>query len=148
METMNARDFMRTMENLINSPNQKLIGDANGGFVYADTSKPELMYAAREISKANRKTQETLNRLETLKQAINDRYGINSTIFQIEKVIFHEPATIVYWADGTKTVVKAENEDFDPEKGLAMAITKKVFGNKGSYFNQIRKWTEKYYEDK
>lgn len=136
MENMNARDFMDAMENLINSPNQRLIGDMNGGFVYADKTNPELMYAATQISKANRKTQEVFERLEALKSA-----------FAIKKVIFNEPATIVFWVDGTKTVVKAENEDFDPEKGLAMAIAKKVYGNKGSYFNQIRKWVNTYYEE-
>ena len=40
-------------------------------------------------------------------------------------VIFNDPATIVFWSDGTKTVVKAHNEPFNPEKGLAMAIVKK-----------------------
>ena len=61
----------------------------------------------------------------------------------IEKVIFNDPATIVFWKDGTKTVVKATNEKYDPEKGLAMAITKKVYGNKGSYFNEVKKWVDK-----
>jgi len=63
----------------------------------------------------------------------------------IVKVIFNPPATIVFWDDNTKTVVKTQNgEPFDPEKGLAMAIAKKHFGNEGNYFNQISKWTEKY----
>ena len=48
------------------------------------------------------------------------------------KVIFNDPATIVMWDDGTKTVVKCEGEKFDPEKGLAMAITKKALDNKGN----------------
>ena len=60
--------------------------------------------------------------------------------FAIENVIFNNPATIVFWDDGTKTVVKAENEPFDPEKGLAMALAKKVFGNQGSYYNEFKKW--------
>lgn len=63
----------------------------------------------------------------------------------IKKVIFNEPATIVLWEDGTKTVVKCENEKFDPEKGLAMAITKKVLGNNGHYFETIKKWTRDWY---
>ena len=63
--------------------------------------------------------------------------------FEIDRVIFNDPATIVLWKDGTKTVVKAENEAFDPEKGLAMAITKKALGNKGSYFETIKKWIPK-----
>jgi hypothetical protein len=61
----------------------------------------------------------------------------------ISKVVFNDPATIVFWADGTKTVVKAVDEPFDKEKGLAMAICKKIFGNKGNYFNVIKEWTEK-----
>ena len=40
----------------------------------------------------------------------------------IKKVIFNDPATIVFWNDGAKTVVQARGEAFDPEKGLAMAI--------------------------
>ena len=59
---------------------------------------------------------------------------------KIEKVIFNDPATIVFWKDGTKTVVKASNEEFDPEKGLAMAIAKKALGNNGNYFNEFKKW--------
>lgn len=49
--------------------------------------------------------------------------------FTIKKVIFNDPATIVFWADGTKTVVKCADFDiWDPEKGLAMAICKRVYG--------------------
>lgn len=58
----------------------------------------------------------------------------------ILNVIFNDPATIVFWSDGTKTVVKAKNEPFDPEKGLAMAISKKSLGNKGNYFNAFKEW--------
>ena len=49
----------------------------------------------------------------------------------IRKVIFNDPATIVLWSDGTKTVVKCGPEDsYDMEKGLAMAIVKKMTGLK------------------
>ena len=60
---------------------------------------------------------------------------------EIKDVIFNEPATIILWADGTKTVVKCqEGEGYDPEKGLAMAISKKVLGNKGNYYEVFKKW--------
>ena len=63
---------------------------------------------------------------------------------KIKNVIFNKPATIVFWADGTKTVVKCEHEDFDPEKGLAMAIVKKVMADNHSYYNEIfKKWLPK-----
>lgn len=42
----------------------------------------------------------------------------------IEKVIFNPPATIVFWKDGSKTVVKAQGDVFNPETGLAMAISR------------------------
>ena len=59
----------------------------------------------------------------------------------IQKVIFNPPATIVFWSDKTKTVVKAQGGDiFDPEKGLAMAISKKALGNEGNYCNVFKKW--------
>lgn len=58
----------------------------------------------------------------------------------IKKVGFYDPVTVVFWEDGTKTVVKAEDEEFDKEKGLAMAIAKKYFGNTGSYWNVFKKW--------
>lgn len=52
----------------------------------------------------------------------------------IKKVIFNKPATIVYWSDGTKTVVKCgEHDEWDEEKGLAMAISKKLIGLKEFY---------------
>ena len=62
---------------------------------------------------------------------------------QIKNVVFNPPATIVFWADNSKTVVKAENETFDPEKGLAMAIAKKALGNKGNYYETFKKWLPK-----
>lgn len=60
---------------------------------------------------------------------------------EIENVIFNPPATVVFWNDGTKTVVKCGDMDlYSRETGLAMCIAKKVYGNKGSYFNEFKKW--------
>lgn len=58
----------------------------------------------------------------------------------IKNVIFNDPATIIFWTDGTKTVVKAQDEAYDPEKGMAMAIAKKALGNQGNYCNVFKKW--------
>lgn len=61
--------------------------------------------------------------------------------FGIKKVIFNDPATIVIRSDDAKTVVKTQNgEKYDPEKGFAMAISKKCFGNTGRYYNIFKKW--------
>ena len=65
----------------------------------------------------------------------------------IEKVIFNDPATIVYWKDGTKTVVKCQDGDvYDKEKGLAMCVTKKFFGNKGNFNKVFNKFIGEDYE--
>ena len=78
---------------------------------------------------------------------INNAYGMMSVPINnvfLKKVIYNDPATIAFWSDGTKTVVKAQPGDiFDPEKGLAMAIAKKACGNKGNYYNGFKKWLPK-----
>jgi hypothetical protein len=49
---------------------------------------------------------------------------------KVTKVIYHNPATIVFWSDGTKTVVKCGKDDtYDKEKGFYIACAKKLFGN-------------------
>lgn len=79
------------------------------------------------------------NDVETIKTLYNKIYKLEQKY--IKNVIFNDPATIVFWNDGTKTVVKVtDNETFDPEKGLAMAIAKGYFGNHGNYYNEFKKW--------
>ena len=72
----------------------------------------------------------------TIKEKLNIAFGCH-----IEKVIFNPKATIVFWSDRTKTIVKLDKDDErDDEKGLAMAISKKFLGNKSNYYNEFRKW--------
>ena len=62
-------------------------------------------------------------------------------IWSVEKVIFNDPATVVYWNDGTRTVVKCQPEDtFDCEKGFLLACCKKMFGNTGRYNNILAEY--------
>ena len=85
-------------------------------------------------------------------------YGVNHPInthihfeneknMKIKNVIFRNPATIVMWEDGTKTIVKCgEGDSYDPEKGLAMAVTKKALGtnkSQSNYCNILKKWLPK-----
>lgn len=82
--------------------------------------------------------------------------------YGIERVIFNNPATIVYWDDGTKTVVYCQDnmgkvkktvdgvetevlkpqkaETYSEEIGLAMALVKKHYGNVSNYNNIFRKF--------
>ena len=77
---------------------------------------------------------------DALKATINERFGTGLAVSpyqkamsKIKNVIFNDPATIVFWSDDT----------FDPEKGLAMAISKYFFDNAG-YFNDVfKKWIPK-----
>ena len=73
-------------------------------------------------------------------------YGVDLSrhVPQIKDVKFECPATIVFWADGTKTVVRAQGEAYDPEKGLAMAISRKVMGNKRDYYHVFLKCLKKF----
>lgn len=59
----------------------------------------------------------------------------------ISRVIFNAPATIILWADGTKTVSKTYCDDaFDPEKGFAVACAKKLLGNGDAFRLKFAKW--------
>lgn len=84
-------------------------------------------------------TRATIKNGSYIKEPSPKQKAMNS----ITKVIFNNPVTIVLWSDGTKTVVKCdERDEFDPEKGLAMAICKKHFG--GGFYNDIfKKWIPK-----
>lgn len=62
--------------------------------------------------------------------------------FDIDKIIVSGPATIVFWTDGTKSVVKCQYEDderFDLEKAIAMCFARKALGNENKYHKHIRK---------
>lgn len=102
-------------------------------FVYND---PHAVYLS--TGRNNGKT-------KMLKEMLNSMYGTNAfkfDKFEIKKVIFSGPCTIVFWEDGTKTMVRQQNGDgaMDPEKGLAMAIAKRALGDKGNYNNTFKRW--------
>ena len=93
-----------------------------------------------------------------IKREHSSFYGVNHPInthihfeneknMKIKNVIFNNPATIVMWEDGTKTIVKCgEGDAYDPEKGLAMAIVKKALGtnkSQSNYCNILKKWLPK-----
>lgn len=104
--------------------------DSRGNFCFENNlSDKEICYVKNDI--------------ETFKTALNSVYGIVNSKPKIKKVIFNDPATIIFWNDGTKTVVKANDESFDPEKGMAMAISKKMLGNEGRYYETFKKWLPK-----
>jgi hypothetical protein len=59
---------------------------------------------------------------------IDSDFVVNS--FYIDKVIYNDPATIVIWSDGTKTVSKTHAGDvYSPEVGLVLCVLKKLSGS-------------------
>lgn len=83
------------------------------------------------------------------KEQIRDRQKL-----EIVDVIFNGPATIVFWRDGTKTVVKCTKGDtFSEDTGVALCIAKKMMGDsfhrvlkdavKKGRMNKIEQWRKK-----
>ena len=63
----------------------------------------------------------------------------------VKQVYFNaaKGTTTICWADGTKTTVRcAQGEVFDKEKGMAMAIAKRYFGNRGAYNKLFQRYCE------
>ena len=83
--------------------------------------------------------------IPSAKQILNlYKYYNQLCTLEIKKVLYKNPATIVFWEDGSKTAVVCHKKDaYDPEKGLAMAILKKMNGNTGSYYKVFKKWLPK-----
>lgn len=79
-----------------------------------------------------------------MEEAAKKKEETTMTAASIKNVIFNPPATIVFWTDGSKTVVKCNaKEEFDPEKGMAMAIAKRCTNNSDDFYKEIKKWVEK-----
>ena len=53
----------------------------------------------------------------------------NMMKYGVKEIIYHDAATIVYWTDGTKTVVKCnENDEYSEYAGFVAAVAKKMYG--------------------
>ena len=131
--------FWINKKNLVleNDEKKVLIGDPKTGYAYV---------TPKEVAEINKEIIEDFQDKLTKMLLYSEHSNImlrNKSV-EITKVIFNNPATIVFWSDGKKTVVKcACDEAFDEEKGLAMAISKRVLGNHGNYYNEFKKWLPK-----
>ena len=89
----------------------------------------------------NEKENKTMNKETRTFTAEEYGFAWNNTKLKIKKVIFNNPTTIVFWADGTKTVAKAHGDDkFDKEVGLTVCIAKKALGNRSNFDKVFKKW--------
>lgn len=121
----------------------------NGDWVYYDgpdvpSNYPPIRFIASVDTKADPETEKA--REEFFKRAALCNI-LNNDISKpkmthgcpgIKKVIFNDPATIVLWDDGTKTVVKCSLGDTYSEwSGLAFCICKKLMGDE---FHKVFKY--------
>ena len=91
------------------------------------------------ITQAHR--EKILEDLQRKKESKAKAILAHSRPLYIKDVKFNGPATIIFWSDDTKTVVKCQgDEEIDHEKGIAMAVAKKVFGNESNYNNEFKRW--------
>ena len=118
-------------------------GDISGGFIES-LEALELVEPNAGICEKEELRKEILSKMATINVAeTTNFYSLN-----VSKIIFNPPATIVFWEDGTKTVVKCAAEDeFNEYCGFLAALGKKVYENN----NQIKKLFDKkaeWYENK
>lgn len=75
-----------------------------------------------------RKDRENVGKNMTLNELGISRRN-NMMKYGVKEIIYHDAATIVYWTDGTKTVVKCnENDVYSEYAGFAAAVAKKMYG--------------------
>lgn len=77
--------------------------------------------------------------------AFFDALFCGRTPYRPSRIIRNKDNLVVFWKDGTKTVVKPHNEGYDPEKGLGMALARKLWGRAGTlrYIDSIENQNER-----
>lgn len=141
----------------------------NGDWVYYDgpdvpSNYPQIRFIASVDTKADPETEkarEEFFKRAALRNILNPVYGMtgassdksksNNDISKpkmthgcpgIKKVIFNDPATIVLWDDGTKTVVKcSEGDTYSEWSGLAFCICKKLMGDE--FHKVFKHWCDR-----
>lgn len=76
-----------------------------------------------------------------LSDIVGEYKNLISYYLKVKKIIFNPPATVVIWGDDTKTVVKcSEDDEFDPETGVAMCYMKKIYGSRHAFSKMVEKY--------
>lgn len=118
---------------------------SSADYVRLDGHKPHFndlsvteRYELWKVLDDSRKQYEKLEKDETLKSIQERNKDLRGRIVDVK---FSGNRTIVFFRDGTKTIVKCQEGDtFDKEKGLAMACMKKLFENTNIFNEVMRKW--------
>ena len=121
----------------------------NGDWVYYDgpdvpSNYPLIRFIASVDTKADPETEKSSRRVLYKSKSNNDisKPKMTHGCPGIKKVIFNDPATIVLWDDGTKTVVKCSLGDTYSEwSGLAFCICKKLMGDE--FHKVFKHWCDR-----
>lgn len=98
------------------------------------------MLTLEETRKLAFEVLENAKKMQSMGYGSDLKIEFSAAIPDIEEVIYHDPATIVYWKDGDKTVVKRSKDDaFSQTTGLALCIVKKIYGEK-EYRQILKQW--------
>ena len=82
----------------------------------------------------------TYNKLSMILEKEKDKEMGKAKNLEPTKIIYSYPATIVFWNDGTKTVVKCSDHDYwDNYHGFCAALAKKMFGTNSHLKKMIEK---------
>ena len=144
--TPNGIAFGRIKERAITPPDMTaLVKDMPwcAGFACKPTEFQAFIEAWRKDPARTRKQLAALNHaLEQSKARTAPKPLVNGNL-EIKNVIFNDPATIVFWSDGSKTVVQCQPGDtYSKETGLALAIAKRACGNTPRYNKIFKKWVK------
>lgn len=87
-------------------------------------SKPVFQRMLNECSKARKNVHDYMQKDIEFTAGLHRRFR-----FAPKEIIYNDTATIVYWTDGTKTVVKCnENDEYSEYAGFVAAVAKKMYG--------------------
>lgn len=119
---------IRTLENALKKKYPTLSGDALSDIVNE--------YLAEGCVSGDTLDPETIDEINGISDNGQDIMGLG-----YNRIIFHEPATVVYWDDGTKTVVKAKTgtDEFSPEAGVLLCFLKHACGDDPVKFHKVLK---------
>ena len=90
-------------------------------------SKPVFQRMLNQCSKARRDVHDYMQKDSEFTAGLHRQFQ-----FAPKEIIYNNAATIVYWTDGTKTVVKCnENDVYSEYSGFVAAVAKKMYGGTG-----------------
>lgn len=116
----------------------KKLADNRVGVEFSDLKNPASGYGLFWFKKENVKPSffdtpkhnDAIIPAALAKAFLNFTFGAPRASLGVKQVIFSGPKTIVFWLDGTKTIVSCgEGDNNDPYAGFCAAVTKRVFGS-------------------